>query len=347
MLIVQNIIDALKNQGLKPNSKQIDLVKKLCNINLNNNFSMSNIFSKNNLGFYIWGDVGRGKTIITKTFLDQLKRNDIKKFHYIDFMKFVHKELNNNSGYKEPLNKVAKILTKKIKIIFIDEFQVEDVADAMIVGDIIQKVINQGTRIILTSNAHPLDLYKDGLQRSKFIDSIKIFLKSSDVFKLEGSIDYRTVNILDLNTDDKSKIFNDEDIYNFIGLNFELNNFQSNKIKINDRKFSCKLTSNNILWIEFSSFFNEPTGSSDFEFICNKFDWIFISNFKKIDDDSIDLLRRFISFIDLAYINKSKIKFFLNGSEFTNLYRGSKLDNIWIRCLSRLSEMQTKQYFVK
>ena len=124
----------------------------------------------------------------------------------------------------------------------------------MIVGDIIQKVINQGTRIILTSNAHPFDLYKDGLQRSKFIDSIKIFLKSSDVFKLEGSIDYRTVNILDLNTDDKSKIFNDEDIYNFIGLNFELNNFQSNKIKINDRKFSCKLTSNNILWIDLALF---------------------------------------------------------------------------------------------
>ena len=118
----------------------------------------------------------------------------------------------------------------------------------------------------------------------------------------------------------------------------------SGEIEINNRRFECKLALNNILWIEFSSFFREPTGSSDYKYISDKFDWIFISNFNYCDDDSIDIIRRFISFIDIAYIQKTKVKFFFNNLDFNNLYQGSKIEILWQRCGSRLSEMQSSKY---
>ena len=342
---VKNIIDALKNQGANPDFSQIKLIEKLCKMNISKKSTFKKIFSKDILqGIYIWGDVGRGKTLITKTYLKDLKRDDIKNFHYIDLMRYIHDQLNKNSGVKNPLLKVSKTLTNDTSIIFIDEFQVEDVADAMIIGDLLKLISEHGTKIILTSNAHPDDLYLDGLQRQKFLASMEIFLENVNIHKLDGKIDYRTRNIIKFDKHDNNKIISDKEIFKFIVDNFALDQQKTDQILINDRKFSCKLVANNILWIEFSDFFSEATGSSDYTYISSKFDWIFISNFKKTDDDTIDIIRRFISFIDITYTNRTKIKFFFNDIAIESLYSGSKIENLWVRCKSRLSEMRTQEY---
>jgi cell division protein ZapE len=259
-------------------------------------------------------------------------------------MSYIHDQLNKNSGVKNPLSKISKTLTKDTSIIFIDEFQVEDVADAMIIGDLLKLISGHGTKIILTSNAHPNDLYLDGLQRQKFLGSLKIFLKNVNIHKLDGDIDYRTRNIIKFDEHDSNKIISDVEISNFIIDNFGLDQQKSDQISINDRKFTCKLVSNNILWIEFNDFFRKATGSKDYTYISNKFDWVFISNFKKNNDDSIDVIRRFISFIDITYTNRTKIKFFFNDIDIENIYTGSKIENLWVRCKSRLSEMRTQKY---
>ena len=146
--------------------------------------------------------------------------------------------------------------------------------------------------------------------------------------------DYKKFNVID-----------DNQILKFIEENFNVKNLKSNEIKINDRKFSCKHVSNNVLWIEFDKFFREPTHSADYKYISDKFDWIFISNFFTADDDQNDIIRRFISFIDIAYINKTKIKFFFNNIDQDKIYLGKKIENLWSRCRSRLFEMQSKEYF--
>ena len=344
MSITQNIIDELKNQGAEPDLNQIKLINALSDIKFFKKFSLNKFFLKESFGIYIWGDVGRGKTLISKTYLKLKRRNDSKSFHYIELIDFIHQELVLNSGHKNPLKKVARKLTKNTSIIFIDEFQVEDVADAMIIGDLLKLISGHGTKIILTSNAHPNDLYLDGLQRQKFLASIKIFLQNVNIHKLEGDIDYRTRNIIKFDENDSNKIISDEEIFKFIIDNFAIDQQQSDQILINDRKFNCKLVSNNILWIEFNEFFREATGSKDYTYISNKFDWIFISNFKKNNDDTIDIIRRFISFIDITYTNRTKIKFFFNDIDIENIYTGSKIENLWVRCKSRLSEMRTQEY---
>ena len=292
----QNIIDKLKNQGLEPNLNQIKLISNLNRINL----KKRNIFKINRLkddalnGIYIWGDVGRGKTLITKEYLSFNDHLRIKDFHYIDFMNFVHAELNNNSGSKNPLKLVTKSLLNSYELLFIDEFQVEDVADAMIVGDLLNKIIDRGMKVILTSNAHPNDLYQNGLQRQKFIKSMNIFADKIKIFKLEGDVDYRTKNLIELN---KKKIgigYSEEEILNVIRNNFGLDFIKNENIEINNRKFKCKLALKNLLWIEFNSFFQQPLGSTDYKFISENFDWVFISNFDSCNDEKIDLVRRFI-----------------------------------------------------
>ena len=342
MLSIQNIIDALKNQGANPDLSQINLLEKLGTITN----KKRNIFNtkNDNQGLYIWGDVGRGKTLITQSFLCSIEREGIASFHYIDFINFIHNELNKYSGLKNPLKKVSKTINKKNSLIFIDEFQVEDVADAMIIGDLLISLLDSGTKLILTSNVHPDDLYKDGLQRQKFLKSINLLKEKIEIYELDGGIDYRTKNIIELDKKDSRGMFSEEKIIALIKENFGVDDASNNILSINNRKFKCKIILNNLLWIEFNSFFKEATGTKDYKFICDKFDWIFINNFESFDDESIDIIRRFISFIDIAYKEKTKVKFFFNNIDIPSIYTGTKLDILWKRCASRLSEMKNYDY---
>ena len=342
MLSIQNIIDMLKNQGANLDLYQIDLLEKLNAIT----HKKKSLFNAKNdkQGLYIWGDVGRGKTLITQSFLYSIEREDIVSFHYIDFINFIHNELNKYSGLKNPLKKVSKNISKKNNLIFIDEFQVEDVAYAMIIGDLLISLVDSGTKIILTSNVHPDDLYKDGLQRQKFLKSINVLKERIDIYKLDGDIDYRTKNIIELDKEDSKGLFSEEKIIALIKENFGIDEGPNDILTINSRKFRCKIVLNNLLWIEFNSFFKEATGAKDYKFICDKFDWIFINNFESFDDDSIDIIRRFISFIDIAYKEKTKVKFFFNDTDISTIYSGTKLDILWKRCASRLSEMKNYDY---
>ena len=339
----QNIIDKLKNQGLKPNINQIELISKLNDIKI----KKRKIFEPNNSnsGIYVWGDVGRGKTLITKEFLNTKSKEKIKDFHYIDFMNFVHLKLNTLSGSKNPLKMLSKSLNKDYDLIFIDEFQVEDVADAMIIGDLLNKIIDGGMKLILTSNAHPNDLYKDGLQRQKFIKSMDILKEKILVYKLEGDIDYRTKNFIEVDDNTKS-VYSEEEIDKLIKDNYGSELINTNYIEIKNRKFECKLAMKNLLWVEYQSFFKQPLGSSDYKYISKNYDWIFINKFSICNDENIDTVRRFISFIDVAYADKTKIKFFFNIKE-QDIYTGNKLDILWKRCHSRLIEMQSFKYLSK
>ena len=345
----QNIIDKLKNQGLEPNLNQINLISNLNRINLKKRkiFKINRLKNDDLNGIYIWGDVGRGKTLIANEYLSLNDDFRIKDFHYIEFMNFVHDELNNHSGSKNPLKIVTKSLFNSYDLLFIDEFQVEDVADAMIVGDLLNKIVDKGMKIILTSNAHPNDLYENGLQRQKFIKSMNIFADKIKIFKLEGDVDYRTQNLIELNKNDIGSRYSEHEILNIITNNFGLDFIKSESIEINNRKFKCKLALKNLLWIEFNSFFQQPLGSSDYKFISEKFDWVFINNFDVCSDEKIDLVRRFISFIDIAYIEKVKVKFFFNKIKDKDIYSGDRLEILWRRCHSRLMEMQTFEYLNK
>ena len=259
-------------------------------------------------------------------------------------MHMVHSELSRLVGNKDPLNIIAKSLSSKYKIMLIDEFQVEDVADAMIIGNLLSQILKNGSQLFLTSNVHPDDLYKDGLQRQKFMKSIAMIKDSLNIYELKGLVDYRARNIFKYRDNSNSSPNKDEDILRFIKSNFSNHEIPSSILEINSRKFRCKSLSEDFLWVSFSDFFNQSTGSKDFIEISKNFEWVFINDFLECDDNNADIIRRFISFIDISYRENTKVKFFFGNINHLNIYKGTKLKILWDRCLSRLTEMQTIEY---
>jgi len=224
MPIYENILKKLNSKDITLDRSQLDFID-IFNKHKPKKSRLFFTLSKNIIkGFYLWGEVGRGKTLLLNSIYDELKLKKAK-FHYIDFMQLIHKDLKALSGKKNPLDIIADSIVSDFEVIFIDEFQVEDVADAMIIGNLLNQLIQLDVILYITSNAHPNDLYKDGLQRQKFIDAIKILQKKLNVHKLDGIIDYRTRNIVNLNQGNPNRIFDDKDILLFIKANFENKNF--------------------------------------------------------------------------------------------------------------------------
>ena len=346
MLTNKSIIDDLKIQGIKPDIAQIKIIDIAVNNQPKKESLLSSFLKKNsssnNLGIYLWGDVGRGKTAILKTIFKNLDQKKAS-FHYLDFMKLIHTKLKENKGSKNPLDKVSSFFTTYYEVIFIDEFQVEDVADAMILSHIFNKFIEKDIYIYLTSNAHPDDLYKNGLQRRKFIDVMKLLQTKILVLELDGEYDYRLKNIFKDNKKFETSSSTSQ-IKSIIRDNFFLEKGLSKSFYINNRNFSCEGENRDFLWVSFEEYFKQPTGASDFSEICKRYKWIFINGFIAVNDTNSDLIRRFITFIDIAYTSNVNIRFFFDNIDPKKIYEGEVLSLLWGRCESRLQEMQTDEY---
>jgi len=252
-------------------------------------------------------------------------------------MQMIHNSLFEVSKNKNPLALVAKKIAKNYDTLFIDEFQIEDIADAMIIGSVIESLVSKGIRIMLSSNAHPNNLYKDGLQRNKFLPAIEFIQSNFMIFNLEGSEDYRLRDIALINS-------YEPDVKEFLAKTFSEEWAESQQFIVNDRSFPCEGRSSKFLWLSFKEFFSEPCGSKDFIDIAKNYEWVFISNFHACDDQHLDKIRRFISFIDITYQERQKMKLFYTNGFLTDFYNGTRLKLLWARSESRLHEISSESY---
>jgi len=334
----QTILKKFSEDGIHLNDEQ-DKFLKIFEKNLpRKNFITKFFKKKSKKGCYVHGDVGRGKTMMLNAIFKEIKHTKCS-YHFIEFMKFIHTELELVKNTKDPLEKIAKRIASKHRVIFIDEFQVEDVSDAMIIGKLLNLLSKMNVFIMLTSNAKIENLYKNGLQRDKFIKQIKRLEENFVVYEFIGEKDYRLKNI-NLNSSKNDKDFKQDQIYDFIKKNFNFLGDLNKELKINDRTFTCKGNTKDFIWISYKDFFRQNLAISDFLSICKNYEWFFIDDFEQNDDYGKDIVRRFIGFIDIAYIEKVKIKFFMNNDQIRSLYRGEELAFIWQRTISRLEEMQ-------
>ncbi len=339
----QTITYKIKNQDIELNTYQVELLKQLHD-GAPKNSLFKNYFLKKQKGAYLYGKVGRGKTLLMDIFLDGLNIS-YKKFHYIDLMQEIHKLLEKEKGTKNPIKKIFDKYFSNFRLIFIDEFQVEDIADAMILGDLLMYAIKNNTYLYFTSNAKPSELYKNGLQRQKFLPCIELIETNTSVMSLKGGFDYRSRNIAEI----KESFFEtSNDINEFLRKKFGKNFIFNSNYLSNNRNFQISgFVPNELVWLSFKDFFSQPTGSKDYIKICMDFEWVFIDDFNICDDDNNDVIRRFISFIDVIYKEEIKCKFFFNSIKPESLYKGEKLQDLWARCYSRIIEMMDKDFFVK
>jgi len=334
----QTILKKFSEDGIHLNDEQ-DNFLRIFEKNLPRKRLFVDFFKKKSKkGCYVHGDVGRGKTMMLNAIFKEIKLSKCS-YHFIEFMKFIHNELELVKNTKDPLEKIAKRIASKHRVLFIDEFQVEDVSDAMIIGKLLNLLSKMNVFIMLTSNAKIENLYKNGLQRDKFIRHISKLEESFVVYEFIGDKDYRLKNI-NLNSLKSGKDFSQDQIFDFIKKNFNFIGDLNKELEINDRTFRCKGNTKDFIWLSYKEFFRQNLAISDFLAICKNYDWFFIDDFEQNDDYGKDIIRRFIGFIDIAYIEKVKIKFFMNNDDIQSLYNGEELLFLWDRTISRIEEMR-------
>ena len=331
------------SNNLEVNHNQLLVIKNLKNYHKKNfQASIFNFFSKENLkkSFYLYGDVGVGKTMILDFFFNQIKEKKIR-MHFNEFMLNFHNFVHEKKNKKEQnvVNLFVKDLKSKVSLLYFDEFQVTNIVDAMILGKLFDEIFKENIKIILTSNTKISELYKDGLQRDQFKPFIKIMEERSFEHELKIEDDYR-----------KSKE-NQKQRY-FFPLNQETN-FRINKffrtitknkkkltkiLNIKGRDFEIKNYYEGISRFDFKDLCDQNLGAEDYLEIIKVSNFIIIENIPQFNDDNSNQQYRFITLLDIIYDKNIPIAVTANQNidQFTSSH---SLENQFKRTISRLYEL--------
>ncbi len=298
-------------------------------------------------GIYFWGGVGRGKTYLVDTFYDCLPFENKMRTHFHRFMQRIHEELKHAAGQQDPLQSIAKTLAAETKIICFDEFFVSDITDAMILGTLLEALFEQNIVLVATSNIVPDQLYKNGLQRARFLPAIALLNERTHIVNVDSGVDYR------LRTLEQAEIYHfpldnqaTENLHNYFEqLSCEPGSANS-PIEINSRSINTLRNSDGVLMIEFPDLCDGPRGQSDYIELSRLYHTVLIANVVVMGEKNDDVARRFIAMIDEFY--ERHVKVIISAEvNMHNLYSDGLLSFEFKRCLSRLQEMQSTDYLKK
>ncbi len=344
----KEFISFCNSQNLEVNNNQIAVIKKLEKY-YRTNFKpfFSKLFSTklSQKGFYLYGDVGVGKTMILNFFFDRLDKRKLRK-HFNEFMinfhDFAHERKEKNE--ENVIDQFVKNLKSKASLIYFDEFQVTNIVDAMILGKLFEQLFKEDIKIILTSNTKISELYKEGLQREQFIPFIKIMEDQSIEHELKIEDDYRKSN-----DNQKQRYFfplNQE-------TNFKINKFfrtitkdkkqSSITINLKGREFKIENFYEGIVRYDFNQLCDQNLGAEDYLEIVKNCKFMIIDQIPQFNDVNSNQQQRFITLLDVIY-DKDIL---LAVTADQNLYQFTSsrlLEKPFKRTISRLYELTSKEY---
>ena len=294
-------------------------------------------------GLYLWGRVGRGKTLLTELFLQTIGDVPHQRWHFHRFMNHVHQQLALMPGTADTLAVLAKSLSGQCRLLVLDEFFVSDIGDAMILHRLLDQLAGHGVSIITTSNVPPDELYLNGLQRASFLPCIALIKRACEVVELLSAQDYR------LRTLSHAATYvtpNDEASRALLGRQFSLLSGETpvpDSIEINQRPIPALALSSGVAWFAFSALCEGPRSSADYIEIARDFHTVLISDVPRFDTRHEDAARRFVYLIDELYDRHVNVLLSAEADAFS-LYGGNRLQREFERTSSRLAEMQSKDY---
>ena len=295
-------------------------------------------------GLYIWGGVGRGKTFLMDLFFDTLTIKEKQRIHFHRMMHDVHARLAALGDVEDPLDKVAAQLAHETRVLCFDEFFVSDIGDAMILSGLLHGLFSRGVILITTSNSEPDDLYKDGLQRQRFLPAIELLKTHTRIVNLDGDTDYRLRLLQEAGTyltpDDDAAAAKLTHLFD------ESASSQVTKhraLQINGREFVALRCAKGIAWFEFDAICDGPRSQNDYIEIARWYPAVIVSGVPQLDADLENQARRFIALVDEFY--DRRVKLILSAATAAqSLYTGTRLTFEFERTLSRLIEMQSAEY---
>ena len=297
-------------------------------------------------GLYLWGGVGRGKTWLMDMFFDSLPGHDKQRIHFHRFMARIHAALKVRPSTRDPLTEIAREWATQYKVLCFDEFFVSDIADAMLLGGLLQALFAEGVTLIATSNVAPDDLYRDGLQRTKFLPAIEALKKHNLSMHVDGEQDFR-LRILQ-----RSEIFlqplnnHAETSLNKAFQRMSAGCSLDTNLEINGRILNARQRSDGIIWFNFKELCDQPRSTADYIEIARAFNTVLLSNVPPMNEANADATRRFINLIDEFY--DRNVKMLISAATPINtLYTGNRLSFEFQRTTSRLTEMQSHNYLAK
>jgi cell division protein ZapE len=295
-------------------------------------------------GAYLWGGVGRGKTLLMDEFFDSLGPVPRERSHFYRFMRGVHQELGRAKGRESPLELVARRIARRVRALCLDEFFVADIADAMILSGLLEGLFRRGVTLVATSNVPPQDLYKDGLQRQRFLPAIALIEAHVEVVRVDSGIDYRLRQLERAPTylDSASAQTPAALMRRFTALGGG-GAMPPPPLVVEGRPIRAGAAGPDIAWFEFRELCEGPRSQNDYIELARLFGTVFVSDIPVFTPSSEDSARRFIMLIDELYDRgvKTVVSAAARPEE---LYRGERLRAEFQRAASRLVEMQTQAY---
>ena len=300
-------------------------------------------------GIYFWGGVGRGKTYLVDTFFDALPFEQKMRTHFHRFMKRVHEELKTLKGEKNPLPIIAKRFAAEARVICFDEFFVSDITDAMILATLLEELFKNGVSLVATSNIVPDGLYKDGLQRARFLPAIALLKQHTEIVNVDSGIDYRLraleqAELYHWPLDAEAEVSLEKSFKSLLTENSIVR--ENEALIIENREIRARKVANDIAWFDFRAICDGPRSQNDYIELGKIFEAVLISNVEQMNVHKDDMARRFINLVDEFY--DRNVKLILSAEvELKDLYTGGRLEFEFQRTLSRLLEMQSHEFLAR
>ena len=295
-------------------------------------------------GLYFWGGVGRGKTFLMDLFYEELPIAEKKRLHFHRFMREVHRRLRDLQGEPNPLEKIAAGFAAEARVMCFDEFFVSDITDAMLLAGLLERMFADGMALVATSNVAPDNLYRDGLQRSKFLPAIELIKAHTLVHRMDGGVDYRL------------RALESAEIYHFPldsaaeeGLARAFQDISPDAgradvvLPIEGRDIMTRRCGDGVAWFDFDAVCDGPRSQNDYIELARLFQTVLIGKVPRFDEQREDQARRFISLVDEFYDRNVKLIVSAEAG-IPDLYRGQRLSFEFRRTESRLQEMQSHDY---
>ncbi|EMM0836534.1 AFG1 family ATPase [Enterobacter ludwigii] len=295
-------------------------------------------------GLYMWGGVGRGKTWLMDLFYLSLPGTRKQRLHFHRFMLRVHEELTALQGKSDPLEIVADRFKAETDVLCFDEFFVSDITDAMLLGGLMKALFARGITLVATSNIPPDELYRNGLQRARFLPAIDAIKQHCDIMNVDAGVDYR------LRTLTQAHLWlsplNDETTQQMDKLWLALagaKRAHAPELEINHRPLQTLGVENQTLAVSFATLCVDARSQHDYIALSRLFHTVMLHNVPVMTPLMESEARRFIALVDEFY--ERHVKLVVSAEvPLYEVYKGERLKFEFQRCLSRLQEMQSEEY---
>jgi len=297
-------------------------------------------------GLYLWGGVGRGKTFLLDLFHAHVGV-PARRDHFHRFMQEVHARLRQLHRVEDPLASVAAEVARDARVVCLDELFVSDIADAMLLSGLFSGLVGHGVALVFTSNTPPSDLYRDGLQRARFLPAIALLERHCEVLNVDAGADYRLRQL------EKAPLYlasADPETEAAMLARFEEiagdPGSAAGVLEVEGRPIAMRRRSVDVAWFDFTDLCEGPRGTADYVEIARGFHTVFVSGVPVFDATRDDAARRFIALVDEFY--DRGVKLVLSAAAPPgSLYRGERLAFEFERARSRIIEMQTHEYLAR